>query len=262
MMKMKILGLLTVLGLLLTGCNENQSGQTIKIGTTEGIYAQVVEKALVPALKEQGYKANIVKFNDLIEPNTELAEGRIEANLFQQSIYLKHFKEEYDLDISAMAVVPSVGLGLYSNSITSLDDIPDGALITIPNDELGTARALRFLEQQGMLTLDQDASPYSVNEQQITSNPKKLEIQPVITSQLVASLASGHMAAIPDNYILVNDMELGDALAREQLNDDLKYIIAVKDTDMEKDFAKVLEKAVQSDTFKNAIQEEFQGFGE
>ncbi|WP_301108724.1 MetQ/NlpA family ABC transporter substrate-binding protein [Sporosarcina sp.] len=261
-MKMRTLGLLTVLSLLLTGCNGNQSSQIIKIGTTEGIYAQVIDKALVPALKEQGYKADVVKYSDLIEPNTELAEGEIDANLFQQSIYLEQFKEEYDLDITALTEVPSVGLGLYSNSITSLEDIPDGALITIPNDELGTARALRFLEQQDMLTLDPDASPYSVNEQQIASNPKKLQIQPVITSQLIASLASGHAAVIPDNYILVNEMELEDALAEEQLSDDLKYIIAVKDTDIEEDFAKALEKAVQSDSFKKAMQKEFQGFGE
>ncbi|WP_251668736.1 MULTISPECIES: MetQ/NlpA family ABC transporter substrate-binding protein [unclassified Sporosarcina] len=261
-MKMKILGLLIIAGLLLTGCSGNQNGQTIKVGTTEGIYAQVVDKALVPALKEQGYKTEVIKYSDLIEPNTKLAEGEIDANLFQQSIYLEQFKEEYNLELSALTEVPSVGLGLYSNSITSLDDIPTGSLITIPNDELGTARALRFLEQLGMLTVDPDASPYSVSEQQIVDNPKKIKIQPVITSQLIASLASGDAAVIPDNYILANEMELQDALAEEQLNNELEYIIAVKDTDMDEDFAKALKKAIQSDKFKKAIQDEFQGFGE
>ncbi|WP_153730777.1 MetQ/NlpA family ABC transporter substrate-binding protein [Sporosarcina obsidiansis] len=261
-MKMKILGLLTLLGVMLAGCSQNQSGQTLKIGTTEGIYAQVVEKALVPALKEQGYKAEVVKFGDLIEPNTDLADGEIDANLFQQKIYLDQFKEEYGVSIEPLIEVPSVGLGLYSNSITSLDDIPNGGLITIPNDELGTARALRFLEQQGLLTLDSTAPTYAVNEQQIESNPKKLKIQPILTSQLVASLASGDLAIIPDNYVIVNEMELDDALSEEQLNENLKYVLTVREEDLDKDFAEALEKAVQSKTFKKVMEDEFQGFGE
>lgn len=261
-MKMKILGLLTIFGILLTGCSQNESNETLKIGTTEGIYAQVVDKALVPALKEQGYKVEVVKYGDLIEPNTELAEGEIDANLFQQNIYLTQFNEEYDLSIVSLSEVPSVGLGLYSNSITSIDDIPNGALITIPNDELGTARALRFLEQQGLLALDSNANAFDVNEQQIENNPKNLQIQPVLTSQLIASLTSGDLAVIPDNYIIVNEMELADALAEEELNEELKYVLTVKEEDLDKEFAEALKEAVQSKTFKKAIKDEFQGFGE
>ncbi|MDV6377973.1 MetQ/NlpA family ABC transporter substrate-binding protein [Sporosarcina sp. GW1-11] len=260
-MKMKVLGLLAILGLLLTACSPKDNDQMITIGTTEGHYAKVIDKALAPALKELGYTTEVKKYVDFITPNADLAEGDIDANMFQQRLYLDQSKQQEELPIVALTDIPSVGLGLYSNELTSIDDIPNGAWITIPNDELSTARALRFLEQQGLLSLRTDAKTYTVNETQIDSNPKKLQIQPVLTAQLVASLASGDLAVIPDNYVLVNDMELDAALAKEQLSEELNYIIAVREGDTDKDFARALKEAVQSDTFKNAIDKEFQGFG-
>lgn len=260
-MKTKIVSLLAVLALLLTACSQTSEDKNVKIGTTQGIYAQVAEKALIPALKEEGYKAELVKFGDLLEPNEQLLEGEIDANLIQQKTYLDDYNEEFGVSLTPVTDVPSVRLGLYSNSIQSAEEIPDGALITIPNDELGTARALRFLEQQGLLTLEGDAEPFAVDETQIADNPKNLIIQPVITSQLIASMASGDLAVIPDNYIMAEEMELEDALAMEELSDELQYVIAVKEEDRDSDFAAALKSAIQSDKFKKAIEEEFQGFG-
>ena len=260
-MKMKVLGLLMVLGLLLTACSPTSSNETIKIGTTSGIYAKVIEQALTPALKEQGYAVEVETYVDLIEPNQELAEGEIDANITQQKINLNQFNEEFDLPITVLTEVPSVGLGLYSNSLTSMDDIPNGALITIPNDELGTARSLRFLEQQGLISLDSEAAEYTVTEKQIDSNPKELKIQPILVAQLIPSMASGDMAIIPDNYIMVNEMELDEALAHEQLGEELQYIVAVRDEDREEDFALAIKEAIASKTFQKAIDEHFQGFG-
>lgn len=257
-MRIKIVALLAAVSVLLAACAP--ASETITIGATEGLYAKVAEKALVPALGEQGYKAEVKKYKTLAEPNTELAEGKIEANLFQQKIALNQFNEEYGENLSAIQEVPSVELGLYSHSITSLDDIPNGVWVTIPNDELGTARALRFLQQQGLIALEEDA-PYMLTEKHIESNPKKLQIQPVLPAQLIASLASGDLAIIPDNYIIADELDIKDALAKEQIGDELRYVIAVRDEDRETEFAKALKEAAQSETFQKIIDKEFQNFG-
>ena len=112
-MKMKVLGLMLVVGSLLTACSPAGEDQTIKIGTTSGIYAKVIEQALTPALKEQGYTVEVETYVDLIEPNEELAKGEIDANITQQKINLNQFNEEFDLPITALTEVPSVGLGLH-----------------------------------------------------------------------------------------------------------------------------------------------------
>lgn len=260
-MKMRVFGLFIVLSLLLTACNPKNDEKTIVMGTTEGLYAKVIDQALAPALKELGYKIEVKKYVDFVTPNEELVKGEIDANMFQQRLYLDQAKQHENLPIVALTDIPSVGLGIYSNELTSIDDIPNGAWITIPNDELGTARALHLLEHQGLLSLNEGASTYTVNESNIDSNPKNLQIQPVLTAQLIASLASGNLAIIPDNYIIVNEMELDDAFAREQLNEELNYIIAVNEEDKDQDFAKALNEAVQSETFKQSIDKHFQGFG-
>lgn len=261
-MKIKLLSLVMILSLLLTACNLENDHKTIIIGTTEGIYAKVIDKALTPALEELGYKTEVKKYVEFVGPNIDLAEGKLDANLLQQRLYLDEYKQQVDLPIVALVDVPSIELGLYSNEWTSLDDIPNGAWVTIPNDELGTARALRFLEKQGLLSLTTDASRYKVNESHIDSNPKKLEFQPVLAAQLVASLASGDLAVIPDNYVMVAEMKLDEALAKEQLNEELHYTIAIKDEDRDQEFSQALKKAVQSETFKEAIDKHFQGFGQ
>ncbi|ARD47291.1 MetQ/NlpA family ABC transporter substrate-binding protein [Sporosarcina sp. P33] len=260
-MKMKAFSLLMILGLFLTACSPSDSKETITFGTTAGIYAKVIDQALKPALEKQGYSVEVKTYVDLIEPNQDLADGEIDANLSQQKISLTQFNEQFNLPITALTEVPSVGLGLYSNSLTSMDDIPNGAWITIPNDDLGTARALRFLEQQGLLSLDAEASAYGVTEKQIDSNPKDLTIQPVLTSQLIASMASGDLAVIPDNFIMANEMELTEALAHEEISEELQYIVAVREEDQDKDFAQAIKKAAASESFKQVIEEKFQSFG-
>lgn len=260
-MKMKIFGLLLLVGLLMTACSPANSEDTIKIGTTSGIYAKVIDQALQPALKEQGYSIEVETYVDMIEPNKELMDGEIDANMNQQNIQLAQYNEEYQTSIAVLTELPSVGLGLYSNSLTSMDDIPDGSWITIPNDELETARALRFLEQQDLISLDPEIPAYEVNEKHIINNPKNLTIQPILVGQLIPSMASGDLAIIPDNYVMVNEMELDEALAHEQLGEELRYIVAVREEDQDKDFAKAIEKAIASDTFRKGIKEHFQDFG-
>lgn len=249
---------------ILSACTQTKENDTnLTLGTTEGIYAQVAEQAILPAMKDLGYNIKLVKYVDLIEPNLQLEEGEIDVNLIQQPIYLEQFKQEYDVSLVTTSAVPSVAYGLYSKQIESIADIPEGAVITIPNDELGTARALQFLQQQQLIELHNEAEPFKVTEQDIVKNDKNLTIQPIIISQMIASLESADLAVIPDNYVIADEeMELSDALAEEQLSDELLYKFAVREEDQDKPFVEDLAKVVQSKEFQNIIKDKFEDFGQ
>ncbi|VEA08622.1 methionine ABC transporter ATPase [Salmonella enterica subsp. enterica serovar Sanjuan] len=45
------------------------------------------EQAIAPTLKEKGYKVVVREFSDYVQPNMALANGSIDANLFQHTLY-------------------------------------------------------------------------------------------------------------------------------------------------------------------------------
>lgn len=49
----------------------------------------MVGKAIKPIMESKGYTIEVVEFNDYVQPNKALANGSIDANLFQHIIYLK-----------------------------------------------------------------------------------------------------------------------------------------------------------------------------
>src|SRR5690606_6749905 len=59
------------------------------IGATAGPYADQVKLGIKPILEKKGYKVKVVEFNDYVQPNYALAEGSLDANAFQHSVYLE-----------------------------------------------------------------------------------------------------------------------------------------------------------------------------
>ena len=58
-------------------------GELITIGASSGPFADMASFALKPVLEEQGYTVEIVEYSDYIQPNNALANGDLDANLFQ-----------------------------------------------------------------------------------------------------------------------------------------------------------------------------------
>ena len=172
--------LLVVVGLL-AACGSNESSgeagsssKDIKIGATSGPYSDMVSKIIKPGLEELGYKVEVVEFSDYIQPNKALNSGDIDANLFQHTIYLENFEKENNMDLTALITVPTAPMGIYSNTYKSLDEVKDGATITIPNDPVNAARAFNTLQDEGLLVVDENTEALKVSEKDIVENKKNL----------------------------------------------------------------------------------------
>ncbi|WP_412766686.1 MetQ/NlpA family ABC transporter substrate-binding protein [Ureibacillus terrenus] len=264
--------LVFLVAVLLVACNSNSSEKSkadstsseskeIKIGATAGPYSDMVKKAIKPGLEKKGYKVEIVEFSDYIQPNKALNAGSIQANLFQHTIYLENFEKENNMDLTALITVPTAPMGIYSNKYKSLDEVEDGATITIPNDPTNAARAFNTLQDEGLIKIDPNADPLKVSEKDIIENPKNLKFQPLEAGQLPRSLDSADLAAVPGNYALAANMNLLDALALENMLDQYRNVVAVKADDEDSQLAKDLIEVVQSEEFEKVIDAEFEGFG-
>ncbi|MEH7504362.1 MetQ/NlpA family ABC transporter substrate-binding protein [Neobacillus drentensis] len=233
----------------------------IKFGATAGPYSDMLKKAIVPGLEEKGYKVEVVEFSDYIQPNKALDSGDIQANLFQNSIYLASFAKENNMDLSPLISVPTAPMGIYSNTYKSLNEVKKGATVTIPNDPTNAARALNTLRDEGLIKINESADPLKVSEKDITENKKNLKFQPIEAGQLPRSVDSADLAAVPGNFALAAKMDLLKALALENMLDPYRNIVAVKTDNKDSQLAKDIKAVVESDNFVKVIDEQFKGFG-
>ncbi|MCL6413875.1 metal ABC transporter substrate-binding protein, partial [Pantoea agglomerans] len=97
--------------------------QTITFGVAPGPYGDMVNLAIKPELVKKGYKVVVREFSDYVQPNLALANGSIDANLFQHTLYLEKFAADKGLKISPLIIVPTASMGFYSKKIKSLDEL-------------------------------------------------------------------------------------------------------------------------------------------
>jgi D-methionine transport system substrate-binding protein len=248
------------------GSDEESKGnadndKSVKLGGTAGPYSDMLKTAIQPALEEKGYKVEIVEFSDYIQPNIALDDGSIDANLFQHSIYIENFSKENDMELTGLVTVPTAPMGIYSNVYKSIEDVKDGATITIPNDPVNAARTFLILEEQGLIKLDPNAEPLTVSEKDIKTNTKNLVFQPIEAGQLPRSVDGADLAAVPGNFALAADMDLLDALILENMPDRYRNLVAVTTANKDTQLAKDLIEIVEAPEFEGIIDSEFEGFG-
>lgn len=278
-MKVSTLSKLSLLGLslalvfaLLAGCSSDKGNtangntassttdssaqrETIKVGVCAGPYEDMFREAISPALIEKGYSVEFVAFSDYVQPNKALAEGEITVNIFQHSVYLENFAKEHGLDITPIVEVPTAGMGIFAESIKSIKEVPDGALVAIPNDVTNLARAIRVLEQAGLVTIDPAVNPAEATQYTLSENPKNLTFVEIEAPQLPRSLESVDLAVINGNYALSAGLDLSFALYNEKLQEGYVNVIAVRTEDKGSQLAKDIVAAVHSDGFRNVIED-------
>ena len=234
---------------------------TIKVGASITPHSEILYQA-VPILAEQGIDLQVIEIEDVVTPNTGLAEGSLDANYFQHQPYLDVFNEENKTDLVSIGAIHYEPYGVYAGRTSSLADLPDNATIAVPNNASNEARALLLLAQEGIITLSEDAG-ITATIQDITENPKNISILEIDPSQLVRSLPDVDVAVINGNYAIEGGLSVKDALAVEA-NDGLAAqtyanIIVVRSEDAENEALLALVDVLQSEEIQKYIEETYDG---
>ncbi|AMA74686.1 hypothetical protein ACH33_09420 [Aneurinibacillus sp. XH2] len=238
----------------------NGEKKELKIGATAGPYSDQINKGIKPILEKKGYKIEVVEFSDYVQPNKALAEGSLDANVFQNPLYLKKFAQDHNLHLTGVLEVPTAPIGLYSRKHKSLNDIQEGATVTLPNDPVNQARALTMLDQFGWIKLKEGLDPTKASEKDIAQNIKKLTILPLEAAQLPRSLDDADYAFINGNFAIASGLKLKEAVALEKTPPHYMIVLTVRTEDKDKMFVKDLVEAYKSSEFKEITDKEFEGF--
>ncbi|RJL24279.1 MetQ/NlpA family ABC transporter substrate-binding protein [Pectobacterium polaris] len=229
--------------------------QTITFGVAPGPYGDMVNLAIKPELVKKGYKVVVREFSDYVQPNLALANGSIDANLFQHTLYLEKFAADKGLKISPLIIVPTASMGFYSKKIKSLDELKKGDVVTLSNDATNLARGLRFLQSMGLITIKADIDPTKASEKDILENPRGLVFKPMEAAQLPRTLDSVTASLVNGNFALASGMKLSSAIKLETLDENLKNIIAVRTDDLDKPFVKDTKAIVESPAYAAVIND-------
>lgn len=207
-----------------------------------------------------GLDIEVVEFTDYVQPNLALADGTLDANFFQHQPYLTDFNSEHGTDLVSIASVHIEPLGIYSIKISSLDEITDGAVVAIPNDNTNGGRALNLLAANGLITLKAEAG-YAATVNDIIDNPKNLDIVELEAAQLVRALEDTTAAIINGNYALEGGLVPGeDALALESgENNPYANILVVLSGRENEEGLKILGQLLTSPEVKKFIEETYNG---
>lgn len=258
------LGLTLCLSLAACGSSDNggsadDSGKTtLTVAASPTPHTEILEQC-VPILAEQGIELVINQYDDYVIPNTAVEDGEEDANYFQHLPYLEEFNESRGTHLVSVASVHLEPMGVYAGKTTSLQDLPDGAAIGIPNDPTNEGRALLLLQSQGLITLD-DSSNLSATPNNIVDNPKNLQFKEIEAQTLPSSRPDLDLAVINSNYALGAGLNpITDALAIESSDSPYANVLVVKEGNEDDPAIQALVKALHSDTLRDFINEEFDG---
>jgi len=251
-------GVALAAALLLGGGAAIAQDKPLKIGVTAGPHAQILEVVRKVAERD-GLKLQIVEFNDYVQPNAALAAGDLYANSFQHQPYLDNQVKDRGYKIVSVAQTVTFPIGIYSKRVKSLDQIPDGGRIGIPNDPTNGGRVLLLLQEKGLLKLKPDAG-LRASPADIAENPKRLRIIELDAAQLARSLDELDAAAVNTNYAIPAGLQPNrDAIAAESAKSPYANVIAVRASDRDQPAVTKLVKAYHSDEVKRFIDSEFKG---
>lgn len=258
-------GAAAVLAVGLTACGGEEKkadDKTITVAASPTPHAEILEEAK-GLLKEKGYTLEIKEFDDYPQQNVVVDEGEFDANYFQHQPYLDNFNEEKGSDLVSAAKIHYEPLGIYPGASENLEKIKDGAKIAVPNDATNEARALLLLEENGIITLKEDAG-LNATKKDVEENPHNVEIVELDAAQIARVVDELDFVVLNGNYALDAGFNVQtDAIAKEEADSEAAQtyanIIAVKKENKDSEKIKALVEVLQSEAIGKFITDTYEG---
>ena len=252
-----LVAILSVVSVFAQAAAETQSSTTkIVVGATPEPHAALLS-LVVDDLAAQGITLEIKEFTDYVTPNDAVEYGEIDANYFQHIPYIESFNTEHGYHLVNAGGIHVEPIALYSSKYSSLSDLPNGAVIAIPNDPTNEGRALLLLQSAGLIKLRADAGLEAI-PLDITENPKNFKFSEIEAATLPRVLSDVDAAIINGNYAIPAGLvATRDGLFVEGADSPYVNVIAVKEGNENNPAIKALIEALKSDEVAAFVAEKY-----
>ena len=221
-------------------------------------HSEIIEY-IKPKLEEQGITIELVSTAADSTTNEKLNAGEIDFNYFQHDPYLQSEIEANGYDLVNAGGIHVEPITAYSDKYDSKEDIPENAVVAIPNDATNEYRALRILELNGFITLDesvQDSLSASVAD--ITEYIIPLEIVELDSAQIIPTKDDYDFFITNTNKALEAGIT-SNKLFSEGADSPYANIIAVRSEDKDNPAIQALVDALLDEDTQQFIEEKYDG---
>ncbi|WP_346798487.1 MetQ/NlpA family ABC transporter substrate-binding protein [Halomonas sp. Bachu 37] len=232
--------------------------RTIKMGTVAGPETEVMQVAARIAQEEYDLNVEIIEFTDYVTPNAALADGSLDANAYQHEPYMQSMVNDRGYDFAIAGYTFVYPIGAYSEKHSSIDELPDGAQIALPNDPSNEGRALILMHNEGLITLE-DPTNLEATPIDIAENPRNFRFREIEAAQLPRVLPDVDMAFINNTFAQPAGLHLDDALIKEGPESPYVNLIAVRGGDETREDIRQLVDAYQREEVIEKAEELFKG---
>lgn len=210
-------GLAAATALALSACGAGEAA-TAAAGTAEDpVRIGVVNSGddywntFTDLAEEEGITVELVNFSDYQLPNQGLTDGDLDLNQFQHLQFLAGYNTASGQDLTPIGATAVYPLGLYSQKHDSVEAIPDGGEIAIPNDDTNQARALLVLQEAGLVALRDGGSAFSTPAD-ILEDESRVTVTPVDAAQTALALQDVDASIINNDFVGDADLTAEDAI--------------------------------------------------
>ncbi|MHC2998725.1 MetQ/NlpA family ABC transporter substrate-binding protein [Microbacterium sp. HJ5] len=213
------------LALLLAGCagasadpgasGDAGSGEVVRIGVVGA--GDPYWETYKEAAAAEGIEIELVDFSEYTQPNPALSADELDLNQFQHVIYLATYNVASSDDLQPIGATAIYPLGLYSSQYESVEDIPEGATVAVPNDESNQARGLLVLQSAGLIELKDGGSIFSTVADVEPSS--KVKVEALDAALTATSLPDVAAAIINNDFVEDAGLSFEDAIAVDDPSD-------------------------------------------
>lgn len=238
----------------LTGCGSksepanNEAKTEIVYAKGNGPYTVLFEEAIIPVLEEKGYTFKCSEIT-LSEADPAMQSGDVDLSVEQHTAYMDAFNKNSGANLVALSKIPTVPASVFSEKHKSLDEIAEGMVVAIPQDEGNQARAFVMLQDIGWITLKDGVNYATASVEDVATNPYNLEFYELQTTYIATSLADFDYGVITGSVVSNAGIDPSTALFNENLTDNFWLQVVVREEDKDSQWAKDIVAAYQSEEF-------------
>lgn len=238
--------------------NEGKTSFVIASGSDNPLEGGVVSFVAEKVAPDYGITIEAKELQDSRVMNESLVAGEIDGNIAVHEPYLKIVLDgepDWDL-VAATPVYVSLGT-LASTKHKTVDELPDGAKVAIPDDPVNGALALNVLQEAGILTLDSAAEPAAYTVDDITANPKNVQFVPAGAATLARSVEDTDLAFLPTSFLRASGYDESVEVRTEPFPEDYAIQLVVRGADADSAAYRKLVEAFQDPRVADYVDAEY-----
>jgi D-methionine transport system substrate-binding protein len=249
--------LLVAVFALPSGGHTQTSGKAIKLGTLSTL--QPFMAVLKDELVKKGYDVELVLFDANNMPAIATKDGDIDGFIHNHLPWIETFNTEKKSNLEMLTpYFFYYRMALYSKKHNSLEELPDGAVIAIPNDPANLQNTLLFLQRLGLLTLGEKIDNFHTTLD-IKENPKKIKLIETEISTTARSITDADAVVCPAVRVMAAGIDPKSFLAEDETTKKFPVGVTIDSQNAKEAWVKDTMEILKSDAIKTSFNDRYKG---